>query len=103
MEMRRKRCPLSPFLYILMENSLSIKLTATKEAGTVLGITVMKELDPINHALFADESLLLGGAPLKIARVFNEILQSFCSISGSLVNKRKSVVYGWNTYQQTIL
>ena len=53
-------------------------------------------MDPINHALFVDDSLLLGGASLKIARAFIEILQIFCLISGALINQIKSVVYGWN-------
>jgi hypothetical protein len=62
----------------------------------------MKGIDPINHALFADDSLMLGGASIKIAKNFNEILQSFCNISGALMNKRKSAIYGWNTEQQII-
>jgi hypothetical protein len=52
--------------------------------------------------LFADDSLMLGGASIKIAKNFSKILQSFCSISGALINKRKSAVYGWNVDQQTI-
>jgi hypothetical protein len=62
----------------------------------------MKGLDPINHALFADNSLMLGGASIKIPKILSEILQSFCSISGVLINKRKSAVYGWNVDHQTI-
>ena len=60
-------------------------------------------MDPINHALFADDSLLLGGASWKIARAFNEILQKFCLILGALVNNKKSVVYGWNVDHSAIL
>jgi hypothetical protein len=56
----RQGFPLSPFLYILMADSLSRKLTAEKKVGTVPGIRLMKGLDPINHALFADDSLMLG-------------------------------------------
>jgi hypothetical protein len=48
-------------------------------------------------------TLLCWGASINIAKVFNEILQSFCSISRALINKRKSAVYGWNVDQQTIL
>jgi hypothetical protein len=98
----RQGCPLSPFLYILMVDSLSRKLTVEKKDGTIRGIRLMKGLDPINHALFADDSLMLGGASIKIAKIFNEILQSFYSISGALINKRKIAVYGWNVDHQTI-
>jgi hypothetical protein len=98
----RQGCPLSPFLYILMADSLSRKLTVEKKVGTVPNIRLMKGFDPINHALFVDDSLMLGGASIKIAKNFSEILQSFCSISGALINKRKSAVYGWNVDHQTI-
>jgi hypothetical protein len=98
----RQGCPLSPFLYIFMADTLSMKLTAEKRTGSVPGIRQTKGIDPINHALFADDSLMLGGASVNIAKNFNEILQSFCGISGALINKRKSAVYGWNTEQQTI-
>jgi hypothetical protein len=98
----RQGFPLSPFLYILMADTLSRKLTAEKKTGSVPGIRLTKGLDPINHALFADDSLMLGGASIKIAKNFSEILQSFCSISRALINKRKSAVYGWNADQQTI-
>ena len=80
---------MSPFLYILMAESLRRKLSADKDACYILGIKIARGVDPINHALFADDSLLLGGAPLKITRAFNEILQKFCLISGALINNKK--------------
>ena len=67
-------CPLSPFLYILMEETLSRKLKVEKEASYIPGIKIERGVEPVNHALFADDSLLLGGASLKIAHAFNEIL-----------------------------
>jgi hypothetical protein len=45
---------------------------------------------------------MLGGASVKIAKNFNEILQSFCSISRALINIRNSAVFGWNANRQTI-
>ena len=60
-------------------------------------------MDPINHALFVDDSLILGGASLNISLAFIEILQKIYLISGALINKKKSGVYGWNVDQLTIL
>ena len=60
-------CPMSPFLYILMVESLSRKLISDKDSGYILGIRIAKGVDPFNHALFADDSLLLGGASMNIA------------------------------------
>ena len=94
---------MSPFIYILMAGSLSRKLLAKKEAGYIPGIKIARGVDPINHALFADDSFLLEGASLKISQAFYDILQKFCLISGALINNMKSVVYGWNVDHSTIL
>ena len=75
---------------------MSRKLATEKKVGKVPGIRITKGIEPINHALFVDDSLLLGGASIKIDKDFNGILQYFCNISRALINKRKSVVYGWN-------
>ena len=96
------RIPLSPFLYILMADALSRKLDAKKKVGTVPSIRIVKGIEPINHSLFVDNSLLLGGASIMISKSFSRILQDLCSITGALVNKRKSVVYGWNTEHNVI-
>ena len=90
---------MSPFLYILMVESLSRKLLVEKEAGFLPSIKIAREIDPINHDIFANDSLLLGGAYLMIARAFNVVLQKLCQSSRDLINKIKSGVYGWNVDQ----
>eukprot|EP00253_Pinus_taeda_P025043 PITA_25043 len=98
----RQGCPLSPFLYILMADSLSRKLTLEKQNGSILGIRIEKGIEPVNYELFTDDSLLLGGASSRIASNFRTILQKFCSISRALVSERKSAMYGWNIDQHSI-
>ena len=95
----RQGCSLSPFLYILMVDSLSRKLIAGKNVGIILGIISAVGVEAIKHALFADDTLLLGGASLKMARVFSEIMHKLCIISGALIKNRKSSVFGWNVDQ----
>ena len=53
-----------------MVEALSRKLSAYMIVGAIPGIRVARGVDPINHALFADDSLLLGGASLNIACAF---------------------------------
>ena len=90
---------MSPFLYIFMAESLSRKLSVEKEVGFLSSIKIARGIDPINHALFANDSLLLGGASLMIARAFNVVFQKFYQSLGALINKSKSGVYGWNVDQ----
>ena len=85
-----------------MAYNLSIKLSTGKDDGIILSIKFKSGVDYINHVLFANDTLLLGGASLRMARVFKEIMQIFCLISGALINNRKSIVYGWNTDHSTI-
>ena len=94
---------MSPFLYILMAEALSRKLSAELAIGSLPGIKIASGVDPINHALFADDSLLLGGTSVIIAWAFNVILQNFFLTSRALINKRKSVVYGWNVDHPSLL
>ena len=60
------------------------------EDGCILDINITRGVDPINHALFTNDSLLLGGASLKISRAFNDILQKKNLISRALINNKKN-------------
>ena len=73
---------------------MSRKITTGKNEGIILGILSASGVEAINHALFADDTLILGGDSLKMARFFVEIIHHFCIILGALINNRKSVGYG---------
>lgn len=98
----RQGYPLSPFLYILMVDTLSRKLAAKMNIGDLRGIRTANALKPINHALFANDSLLLGGASSRIAANFDFVLKSYCIASGAMINERKSSIYGWNVSQHNL-
>ena len=72
-----------------MAEALSRMLSTEMAVGTIPGIRAVRGVEPINHALFADDSLLLNGASLIIAHSFDIILLNFCSVSGALINKEK--------------
>lgn len=98
----RQGCPLSPFLYILMADSLSRKLAAEMNSSDLPGIRTANALKPINHALFADDSILLSGASTSIAANFDAVLKRYCRASGVVINDRKSSIFGWNVSQHNL-
>lgn len=71
-------------------------------ASGLPGIRTANALKPINHALFADDSLLLGGASIRIAANFDSVLKIYCRASGAMINDRKSLIYGWNVSQHNL-
>ena len=75
-----------------MVETLSRKISSELATGTIPGIKEERGVDPINHALFTNDSLLLGGASLNIAQAFNEILHNLFSSTCALINNIKSVV-----------
>ena len=90
----RQGFALSRFLYILVADSLSRRLSRLQAEGLLPRLSFRNGVYPINHALFADDSLLLGGASMNISWEFIVILKKFFQISLALINKNKSVVYG---------
>eukprot|EP00253_Pinus_taeda_P035614 PITA_35614 len=98
----RQGFPLSPFLYILMADSLSRKLAVEKSVGSLPGLKPSKVSTPLNHALFEDDSLILGGVSNRIAKAFENVLKIYCRVTGALINESKSEIYSWNAEQQEI-
>jgi len=62
----------------------------------LIGIRMVIELKEVNHAKFADETLLLGGASYPIAQKLKVEQDIFCEINGSKLNSRKIKIYRWN-------
>jgi hypothetical protein len=61
------------------------------------GISIIREVRVINHSQFADDTLLLGGALLTIARRVKEVLETYSKESRGLTKKSKIHIYGWHT------
>jgi hypothetical protein len=57
----------------------------------------------INHAQFADDTLLLGGASTTIANNFKKELDIYTKISGRLISMTKRKIYGWNITPREML
>jgi len=70
----RQGFPLSPFLFIIMEDSLSINLEHNRQNVTITGIYFSRGIKSINHSQFVDDTIFLGGASCIIAKRIKKIL-----------------------------
>lgn len=60
-----KGLPLSPFLYILMEDSIRKSLEKKRQISYLSGITISRGFKTLNHSQFVDDTIKLGGASTK--------------------------------------
>ena len=98
----RQGCPLSPLLYIIMADSLSRNLEHCRSNSTLIGLSISRGTKRINHSLFENDTLLLGGASCIVAKIFKAILDSFMEVSVGLINNGKSCLCSWNTPIRTL-
>lgn len=97
----RQGDPLSPYLFILCANVLSGLLKREGNKQNLHGIQVARSAPKITHLLFADDSLLFARANLTEAATIMQVLHSYQSASGQLVNFEKSEVsYSRNVQNQ---
>lgn len=63
----RQGCLLSPFIYILMADSLSKNLGHCRRNCALTGLSISSGTKSINHSFFANETLLMGRASCIVA------------------------------------
>jgi hypothetical protein len=85
-------CPLSPLLFILVMEGLSILMKSSILEGTLTGIKVSRMIK-ILHLLFVDDVLIMTKVTLKEWMEVVNILQLFCKASGLLINHSKTIVH----------
>jgi hypothetical protein len=98
----RQGCPLSPYLFILIMEGLSLLLTKSFNELKISGIKVSKFIK-IVHLMFVDDVLLLSNADLAEWSVIQDVLLCFCSASGLSINLSKSSVYYWGLSETELL
>eukprot|EP00253_Pinus_taeda_P024119 PITA_24119 len=92
----RQGYPLSPFLFIIIAETLSIHLENLRRQKEITGIRIERGTKEINHSLFADDTLLIGGASSLMAKRFKKVLDAFLAASGGKLNNRKCKIYTCN-------
>ena len=99
----RQGCPLSPLLYAIQASVLSFQLEKARLEQELPGIRLARGIQDINHAQFADDTILMGGASQIIASRFKTELNRYCLASGSKINLTKSQIFGWNINPREVL
>ena len=89
----RQGDPLSPYLFLLASEGLSCLLQHRGNSGRLEGLTVANSVPPINHLLFADDSLLFFKASAEGATEVSSTLDVYCQASGQRINKDKSSIF----------
>jgi len=77
----RQGCPLSPLLFILVLEGLSLLLKKGRSEGKLIGVKVSR-LVRILHLLFVDDVLIMTRASLQEWQEIDNILKFFCRASG---------------------
>ena len=85
----RQGCPLSPLLFILVIEGLSLVIREARSSGLIRGIKISPSLT-LSHLLFVDDVILMGSGTLLDWSAFDVILETFCKASGMKINIEKS-------------
>ena len=64
----RQGCPLSPYLFVIAINELSVRLQEALQSHNLSGISLGEGAPPIHSLLFADDLILCGKATLQEAQ-----------------------------------
>ena len=86
----RQGCPLSPLLYAIQASMLSFQLNLSQDIHMLPGLRIANNVWDINHAQFADDTLLLGGANIHSAEQFKQELDLYKEVSRSKINFQKA-------------
>ena len=80
--------PLSPLLFILVIEGLSLLIVDARSHGLIRGIKISPLLS-LTHLLFVDDVILLGSGTLSEWMAFDVILSTFCKASGMCISMEK--------------
>lgn len=96
----RQGDPLSPSLFFLMVESLGRNIKKNCMMGFCKGVGVHRDLEPISHSQFVDDTILFWEASDQEVVVIKETLDEYVEASSQIMNKNKSQVFLVNTSQR---
>ena len=89
----RQGDPISPYLFLIAAEGLSCLLKSKSESSNLHGLIVAPLAPPVNHLLFADDSLLFVKANSMGAMEVQQVLDVYCQASGQRINYDKSSLF----------
>ncbi|XP_019168841.1 PREDICTED: uncharacterized protein LOC109164747 [Ipomoea nil] len=97
----RQGDPLSPYLFNICAERLSLLLQDSQAKGRIHGCRVARGAPPISHLFFVDDSLLFFKANLQETQEVKRCLSVYETFSGQAVNFHKSSVsFSRNTQEE---
>ncbi|KAM2983667.1 hypothetical protein FF2_009561 [Malus domestica] len=100
----RQGDPLSPYLFLLCTEGLSMLIRNGLERGAINGYRVSPAGIPITHLFFADDSILFGKATTEEALGILNILKTYARGSGQELNmSNSSIFFGSKILNRTML
>ncbi|GLT58322.1 hypothetical protein SLA2020_312230 [Shorea laevis] len=98
----RQGDPLSPYLFILCMEFLSLRFTDGINSGLWKGCKAGRSGPILSHLFFADDLIFVGEASQQNCKFFSSVMQGFCERSGLKINHEKSkVLFSKNVHAQT--
>ena len=89
----RQGDPISPYLFLLCANVLSIALIQAENRKQIKGIAIGRQGVSFTHLLFADDSLFFFQNECSSLNNLKRIIMWYCSLSGQSINFAKSDLY----------
>ncbi|XP_019172447.1 PREDICTED: uncharacterized protein LOC109167833 [Ipomoea nil] len=88
----RQGDPLSPYLFIICAEGLSLILQQAQSLGVIHGCRVARGAPPVSHLFFADDSLLFFKANVQEVSAVKQCLEHYEKLSGQSINYHKSSI-----------
>ena len=97
----KQGCPLSPFLFILVMEGLSLSFQKSLYEGKLTSVKVSK-LIKILHFLFVDDIIIMSKASLAKWQEIHVILGVFCGAYGLVINIQKLTCLHFGVAEDTL-